>query len=250
MILRSGGGRRRTSVGMARMSSPPASDGFSTRSMISISYWPARCSSHRSFRLAKARSDLGDWPATYRRRYQHTSVAAGLPAVVVRRVPSPLPVIELPVVLTTSRRGCQCVGDVDELVGVGAAEPALLGTLAGSILDTGRAVAQQASHDVGFVLELAPQRRRLCLDRLASPLEVGPALLEVLLACRPVGALLGLLGLAGGAGEHALRPDVDVGQLDALVGEEELADLVGVRHPPGLEHVQHAVVLAVALHAS
>ena len=134
------------------------------------------------------------------------------------------------------------------LVGVGPAEAALLGALAGSVLDPGRAMAQQLADDVGLVLELAPQRGRLRLDRLAPRLEVDPALLEVLQPCRAVGALLRLLGLARGAGEHALRPDVDVGQLDALVGEEELADLVGVRHPAGLEHVQHPVVLAVALH--
>ena len=45
-----------------------------------------------------------------------------------------------------------------------------------------------------------------------------------------------------------LGPDVDVGQLDALAGEQELADLVGVGHPAGLEHGQDPVVLAVALH--
>ena len=60
----------------------------------------------------------------------------------------------------------------------------------------------------------------------ASALEVDPALLEVLQPRGAVGALLGLLRLAGGAGEHALRADVDIGQLDALIGEQELADLV------------------------
>ena len=77
-------------------------------------------------------------------------------------------------------------------------------------------MAQQPPDDVGLVLELAPQRRGLGLDRLAPALEVDPALLEVLQPGRAVGALLGLLGLAGRAGEHALGPDVDVGQLDAL----------------------------------
>ena len=42
-------------------------------------------------------------------------------------------------------------------------------------------------------------------------------------------------------------PDVHVGELDAPVGEQELPDLVGVRHPAGLQDRQHAVVLAVAL---
>ena len=109
------------------------------------------------------------------------------------------------------RRGSQCASTASA-----PAEPALLGALAGAVLDAGRAVAQQALDDVGFVLELAPQRRGLRLDRLAPALQVDPALLEVLQARRAVGALLRLLRLARGAGEHALRADVDVGQLDAL----------------------------------
>ncbi len=56
----------------------------------------------------------------------------------------------------------------------------------------------------------------VCASTDSPPaLEVDPALLEVLQPRRAVGALLGLLGLAGRAGEHALRADVDVGQLDA-----------------------------------
>ena len=141
-----------------------------------------------------------------------------------------------------------CRSDAIGLSAVGSSEPALLGSLTGPVLGAGRPVAQQAAHDVGFVLELAPQGRGLRLDRLSSPVEVDPALLEVLEPCRPVGPFLGLLGLAGRAGQHPLGPDVDVGQLDALPGEEELADLVGVGHPAGLEHVQHTVVLPVALH--
>jgi hypothetical protein len=46
MILRSGAGRRRTSVGMARMSSLRARPGCSMRSMTSISWRSGRCSSH------------------------------------------------------------------------------------------------------------------------------------------------------------------------------------------------------------
>jgi hypothetical protein len=120
--------------------------------------------------------------------------------------------------------------------------------LAGAVLGPGRVVAEQAADAGGFVLVLAPQRRGLRLDRLASAFEVDPALLEVLHPCRPVGGLLGLLGLAGRAGEHALRADVHVGQLDPLAGEQKLADLVGVRHPARLEHVQDPVEFAVALH--
>ena len=71
-------------------------------------------------------------------------------------------------------------GEALVLVDVGPAEPALLGALAGSVLGPGRAVAQQAFDDVGLVLELAPQGRGLRLDRFAAPLQVDPALLEVL----------------------------------------------------------------------
>ena len=44
-----------------------------------------------------------------------------------------------------------------------------------------------------------------------------------------------------------MRTHVDVGQLDALAGEEELTDLVGMGHAAGLAHVEHPIVLAVAL---
>jgi hypothetical protein len=40
----------------------------------------------------------------------------------------------------------------------------LFGALAGSIFDTGRAVTEQALHDVSFVVELTPQGRGLSLD--------------------------------------------------------------------------------------
>ena len=53
------------------------------------------------------------------------------------------------------------------------------------------------------------------LDRLAAAGQVDPLLFEVLQAGGAVGALLGLLRLAGRPGEHALGPDVHVGQLDA-----------------------------------
>ena len=131
-------------------------------------------------------------PATYKRRCQISSPSATAASTVGRVHGAP----------TSSVVGT--CGASSRLVGVGPAQPALLGALAGSVLDAGRAMAQQASHDVGFVLELAPQGRGLRLDRLAPPFQVDPALLEVLQPGRAVGAFLGLLGLAGGAGEHAL----------------------------------------------
>ena len=64
MILRMGAGRRRTSVGMARIWSVRASFGFWTRSITSIRYLPARCSSQNFLRLDRADTDFGVWPAT------------------------------------------------------------------------------------------------------------------------------------------------------------------------------------------
>src|SRR3954464_6957156 len=95
--------------------------------------------------------------------------------------------------------------------------------------------------------ELAPQRRELGLDRGAPPLQVAThaALLPLSLDRR--GPLPGLLGQAHRAGEDALRADVDVPQLDAAIGEQEFADLVGVRHAAGLQDVHPAVALAPQL---
>jgi hypothetical protein len=112
-----------------------------------------------------------------------------------------------------------CLRCVLRLVAVGAAEPALLGALSGSVVGTARTVAEEATYDVGFVFEFTPQDRSLRLDSFAPPLQLRPALVELLQPCRPVGAFQGLLGLAGGAGEYALRSDVHVSQLDALIGQ-------------------------------
>ena len=97
-------------------------------------------------------------------------------------------------------------------------------------------------------LEFAPQRRDLGLDARCASAPV-PA------ACGPLsrlsgdrrGPLAGLLGQAHRTGEDALRADVDVPQLDPAVGEQELADLVGVRHAARLQDVQAAVALAAQL---
>src|ERR1019366_6960688 len=67
MIFLTGSGRRRTRVGIARIWSPRASLGFSSRSIASMLYFPARCVSQIFLRLANASVLCGVWPATYRR---------------------------------------------------------------------------------------------------------------------------------------------------------------------------------------
>ena len=46
--------------------------------------------------------------------------------------------------------------------------------------------------------------------------------------------LLGLLGQPCRTGEHAFRSHVDLGYLNAVVGEQDFSDLVAVSHAPGL----------------
>ena len=88
---------------------------------------------------------------------------------------------------------------------------------------------------------------------VVAPLElstaepIAGALFQVLLAGSGLEALLGLLAGPGRTGQHALGADVDVDELHALVGDEELADLVAVRHAAALEDVQRPVALTVAL---
>src|ERR1700736_4947313 len=107
--------------------------------MISTLYSPARFSSHSVLRLAMARKDLGDMPATYNRRCQTSSPSA-----------TPTGDCWLPSLGTDGNLAF--IGDTPERVGpfrVGTAHAALLGALAGSILDTGRTMEQQTSDDVG-----------------------------------------------------------------------------------------------------
>src|SRR3954468_12057025 len=96
-------------------------------------------------------------------------------------------------------------------------------------------------------LELVPQRRELGLDRGAPPLQLAAPAALLPLSHDRRGPLPGLLGQAHRAGEDALRADVDVPQLDAAIGEQEFADLVGVRHAAGLQDVHPAVALAPQL---
>src|SRR4030043_1403277 len=76
IIFFSGSGSFLTSVGMAIIWSPLASCGFFRRSITSMRYFPARCSSQIFFKLAKAVIDFGVCPATYNRRFQISSVAS------------------------------------------------------------------------------------------------------------------------------------------------------------------------------
>src|SRR5215813_2837709 len=64
------------------------------------------------------------------------------------------------------------------------------------------------------------------------------------------GFFLGLLRAARCAGKHALRTDVNIEQLDAVVGEDELANLVRMRHATGLEHPDTAIALAITFEAA
>src|SRR3954453_4858688 len=72
-------------------------------------------------------------------------------------------------------------------------------------------------------LELAPQRRELGPDRGAPPLPLATPAAPPPLPRARRGPLPGLLGQAHRTREDALRADVDVPQLDAAVGEQELA---------------------------
>ena len=69
MILRIGDGQppdqRRDRQDLV---APARAGGSCTRSITSIWYWPARCSSQSFFRLANAATDFGVCPATYSRR--------------------------------------------------------------------------------------------------------------------------------------------------------------------------------------
>src|SRR4051794_19076807 len=96
-------------------------------------------------------------------------------------------------------------------------------------------------------LELAPQHRELGLDRGPPPLELATPAVPLPLAKDRLGPLPGLLRQAHRAGEDTLRADVDVPQLDAPIGEQEFADLVGMRHAAGLQDVQPAITLAPQL---
>ena len=49
----------------------------------------------------------------------------------------------------------------------------------------------------------------------------------------------------GTTGENPSRTEIDVHKLDAAVAEQDFADLVGVRHAPGLQDIQPAVALPV-----
>src|SRR5262249_57887872 len=51
-------------------------------------------------------------------------------------------------------------------------------------------------------------------------------------------------------GKDALRPQIDILEVNALFAEHEFADLVGVGHAPRLEDVDAAVALAAQLNVA
>ena len=68
--------------------------------------------------------------------------------------------------------------------------------------------------------------------------------LHFLLAQRLHGFLLRLLHQPRRAGQHAARTDVHIPQFHAVIGQQELADLVRVRHAARFQDVHAAIALA------
>lgn len=65
IIFLIGSGTLRTRVGMANIWSPSANWGCSSKSITSMRYCPCRCSSQYFFKLLRAVTDFGVFPATY-----------------------------------------------------------------------------------------------------------------------------------------------------------------------------------------
>ena len=64
MIFFTGGGSWRTSVGTAKIWSPRASCGLTSKSTTSMRYLPRKCFSQISSRLRSADAERAVWPAT------------------------------------------------------------------------------------------------------------------------------------------------------------------------------------------
>src|SRR5262245_5056974 len=96
-------------------------------------------------------------------------------------------------------------------------------------------------------LELGPLGGNLGFQGLALALQLALAALDLLPAAQGLGLLARLLGQPHRPGEYPLRSDVHVLQLDAVVGQEELTDLVGMGHAARLEDEQAAVALTSQL---
>ena len=77
----------------------------------------------------------------------------------------------------------------------------------------------------------------LSVQRLPLTLQQELSRLDLLPRRERPRRLLGLLRQPGGAGQHTGFTQVNVAKLYALIGQEEFADLVGVRHSSRLQHV-------------
>src|SRR5215207_7045860 len=87
-------------------------------------------------------------------------------------------------------------------------------------------------------IQLQAQALDVGFERPLLALQLAPAALELLAAGQGRFAQADLLELAGRAGQHPLRADVHLDQLDAAVGEQELPYLVRVRHAARFEDVE------------
>src|SRR3954471_15362174 len=118
-------------------------------------------------------------------------------------------------------------GDIGTLLRLPLAAPPLLG--------------EQALELLLFHLELGAERRDARLQRLAFEVQLAPPALDLLLPQQVVAAFARLLVPPGRAGEHPFRTEIDVDQLDAVIGEQELADLVRVAHAARIQDVSATV---------
>ena len=81
-------------------------------------------------------------------------------------------------------------------------------------------------------VELGPELHDLRLHDPAVPVEFFLQAVGLLRARDGLGMLLQLLHNAGHAGVHRARAYIYVDEIDALVGNDEFPDLVGMRHAP------------------
>ncbi len=100
-------------------------------------------------------------------------------------------------------------------------------------------------HGVGIVV--GAKGADLLFNRRAFAFQFALTPGGVLLAGLRLGFFAGGLRRAGRAGQHAAGTDVSIHKVNAAVRNQELADLVRVRHAARFEHVEHAIAFAVAL---
>ena len=96
---------------------------------------------------------------------------------------------------------------------------------------------------VGLKLQL--ENGDLSLQRLLPSCQFSPLPFDLQTALHRRRLLLRFLGQPCRTRENAFRPQVDLGELNALVGQQEFPDLVAMGHAAGFENVQPPVALAV-----